>query len=108
MTALYSKVDILAGTVRQTPAAFRKASYDSKPLRILLATLLCLFIDQCPLAALYHLAIGLDPTLHDKCFRLVGERLDSLLWSGMMLACKDKEGFVSLLQAFVSPVLFKD
>jgi hypothetical protein len=104
---LFEEVHRLADRVRQTPAGFRRAPYDSKPFKILLAALLRAFVDRCPLAPLYHMAVAVDVSLHDKCFRVVGDRLEQLLWRGMVLACKDKDGFVALLEAFVVPVLAK-
>ena len=106
MSKLFSDLDQLTHRVSLTRACYyQRASYHTKPFKSLLESLLKAFVERGPLTELFRLAVQLDVNLQDKGFLQVYLRLQHLLDEAMSISCKDLEGFVVVVQAFIAPVL---
>jgi hypothetical protein len=94
---LVRKVSLRSATIGWSS----RSSYNAKPLNTFLEKLLRVFAYSVSLTDLYRLIVHLDPTLHDKGFKVVLETLLRLFKGAVKLASRDLDGYLAVIDTFV-------
>jgi hypothetical protein len=105
VATLYSDLALLAQRVRHTELAGRRAGYSSKPLRLMVETLVRRYIEKIPLPDLYRTALSLDADLYNRGFLHTVGIMMAMVRDLNEVACKDMEPYLRIVDAFLEPVL---
>lgn len=103
--SLYADLAHLAQRVRHTEKAGRRAGYNSKPLRVMVETLVKRYIEKTSLPDLYRTALSLDADLYNRGYVHTSSLLLSMVRDLNETACKDLEPFLRIVDGFLEPVL---
>ena len=96
---------ILSARVLVAEAGSRRGSFNARPLKRLVETLLRDFVQQAPLVQLYRVALVVDVGLHDASYPSTVRGLLQALLGELGLACKDADGLAVAVRTFVTPLL---
>jgi hypothetical protein len=105
IVTLYSDLEHLAQRVRPTELAGRRAGYNSKPLRVMVETLVRRYVEKVPLPDLYRTALALDADLDNRGYLHTNSIMLAMVRDLNEVACKDLESYLRIVDAFLDPVL---